>query len=137
MRPRSACAQSPDDSAPGDRSRATAALHFASRSQISTVSAEDPVFFDEVCHGWPLPLVEPADQRCEEPAEERRVEHGGKSIPRPDLAVLEDPQPSNETLRGSPSQTETLRNAQESAIRHVQGRATNEFDCPNGRKLLL
>jgi hypothetical protein len=25
-----------------------------------------------------LPLVEPADQRCQEPAEGRRVEHGGK-----------------------------------------------------------
>ena len=49
------------------------------------VSAENAVFFDEVGHGLPLPLVEPADQRCQEPAEGRRVEHGGKSIPRPDL----------------------------------------------------
>src|SRR5476649_1519309 len=31
------------------------------------VSVEDPVFFDEVGHGLPLPLVEPVDQRCEEP----------------------------------------------------------------------
>jgi hypothetical protein len=67
------------------------------------VSAEDPVFFDEVCHGLPLPLVEPADQRCEEPAEGRRVEHGGKSIPRPDRRALEDPRPSNETLRAASS----------------------------------
>jgi hypothetical protein len=32
------------------------------------VTAEDSVFFDEIRHGWPLPLLE-ADQRWQEPAE--------------------------------------------------------------------
>ena len=41
------------------------------------LSAEDAVFFDEVGHGLPLPLVEPADQRGQEPLEGRRVDPAG------------------------------------------------------------
>jgi hypothetical protein len=39
------------------------------------VSAEDPVFFVEVGHGLPLLLIDPADRRCREPGQGRRVEH--------------------------------------------------------------
>jgi hypothetical protein len=55
------------------------------------VSAEDPVFLDEVGHGFPLPLVEPADQHCQEPAKGRRFEHGGKSIPRSERRAPQRP----------------------------------------------
>ena len=48
------------------------------RIRRSHLSAEDAVLFDQVGHGLPLALVEPADQRGQEPAEGRRVEHGGE-----------------------------------------------------------
>src|SRR6266852_9931204 len=65
------------------------------------VPAEDAIFFDQVGHGLLLPLVEPADQRCQEPAERRRVEHGGKVYTTARSQGPEDPRPSNETLRAS------------------------------------
>ena len=48
------------------------------------VPAEDAIFFDQAGHALLLPLVEPADQRSLGPAERRRVEHVGKSVPLPD-----------------------------------------------------
>jgi hypothetical protein len=79
--------------------RQPSAFLIADGDQSTCVTAEDAVFFDEVGHGLPVPLVEPADERCQEPSKERRVEHGGKSIPRADLGGSEDRRPSNETLR--------------------------------------
>jgi hypothetical protein len=63
------------------------------------VPAEDAIFFDQVGHGLLLPLVEPADQRCQEPAEGRRVEHGVKVYTTGRSQGLKDSRPSNETLR--------------------------------------
>jgi len=39
-------------------------------------------------------------QRCQEPAEGRRVEHGGKVYTTARCQGLKDPRPSNETIRG-------------------------------------
>ena len=52
---------------------------------------QDAVLFDQVGHGVLLPLVEPADKRCQEHSERERVEHCGRVYINNPISGLQGP----------------------------------------------